>query len=276
MIDVTTLSFVLLSILFGTASILYRKNKDTYARYFSFVGFSTVFVACIVLTGVLTMQERYDVWLFGVSFGIYLAFNAAAKVFYREQISQRLTETMALFVILLAPFYIIQNIDIVLMELMAKNIQGYSEFIGVNTVLSENEPGLTNRLTFDNSGYIFVNWACIGVEFAILYSAFILPANISIGKKLFGVVLATVTVYIANVSRMMFTVVVMDRDMFGPLLTDGNTLQWSFYISEYLVSQTFIIAIAILVFIVLMRTVPETEAVFDGFMDQHDSISEHI
>lgn len=270
----TIASFVILSIIFGASSVLYRNEKKEKARYLSLLGFGSLFFICIILTIVLAMQDRFDVWFIGVNLGIYFMFNAFVKAFYREEITQRLTETIALFIVMLAPFYIIPNINNILMELMAENVHVYSNLLGLDTELIKRKSGLRTKIIFGNGGYLFVNWACVGVEFAVLYSALILSSDISIRKKIGGFFASFLVVYSANILRMMFTTTVMEKDLIGPMFTDGNTIQMSYFIAENIISQTFIVLVAVGVFMAVMRLVPNTEDVIDGFLDQHERVDE--
>lgn len=274
--EITTISFLFLSLIFITSTVLYKYNYTEYARYSALLGFGSLFIVSIVLTIVFTLNNTFHVWFFGVNMGILLMFNAFTRVWYKDTISYKLTKMATLFILFIMPFYIMPSIRPILQELVAQDFHMYLQLLNIDSSLMYQEPNLLTRIVFDNNTFLFVNWACVGLEFAALYSALVLSSDTSHKKTIFGVVGSIMTVYVANMVRLLFTGIVLSKDLLGPLVTSENTLEMSYFLSESVVSQIFVVVAAMGLFIVMRKYIPDIGRIIDGFLDLHPTIEAYL
>lgn len=266
---VTGLSFVAIFTVFALSSVLYLFDYPEYARYSSLVGFGALFVISIVLTVYFALSGIFHVWFFGVNMGVLLMFNAFVRIWYKEPISPKLTKTMTAFIGVIMPFYTVNGLQPLLQEFMANQFYTYFLLLGVDVSLVYQEPGLLTRLVFSNGGYLFVYWACVGFEFAALYSAIVLVSDGSVKDKIAWIGTSVILVYLLNVLRVLFTGTVMAHNLLGPLVTTENTIQMSYFLAERVISQILIVVAATAYFIMLSKTVPGIREIIDGFLDLH-------
>lgn len=266
----TEVAFLSIFTVFAVSSLSYIFQYEDTARKTALFGFGALFIISIILTIVFAIQGIFHIWFFGVNMGILLMFNAFARVWYNEPVSPKLTHMTTVFIAFLMPFYTISTeTRPILQEFIASHFYVYLDAIGLSVRLVEHENGLLTRLVFDNGGFLFINWACVGLEFAALFAAFSLISDEPIQKKTIGVILSIVTVYAANMSRLVFTGYVLANDLIGPLFTSENTLQMSYHLSEAYISQIFTVVIASLFFLFILKLLPDVRKVSDGFLDLH-------
>lgn len=269
---VTKIGFVIFSLIFLISSLLYKFEYTEHARYTSLIGFGGLFIASIIITIVFTIQGIFHIWYLGANMGILLMFNAFTRVWTKEDVSKKLTNMMLFFIIFLMPFYTMQSLKDVLKEFIASHFHFYLNLLNVNANLVQQEPDLLTRLVFDNSAFLYVNWACVGFEFVSLYTAVILASDTSLKKKILGIAGSLVIIYIVNMFRLVGTGVIIARDLIGPLVTSENTIQMSYFLSESIFAQLVVIVAAVGLFITLQKYIPDVGRIISALLDLHPDI----
>lgn len=249
--------FVVCGGLLSIATVGYH-FESSFARRSAMAGFGVLALLLSTVVVSFLSEGTLDVWRVGGIIGIAVSVHAFAVVSRDWSRADQLTTIITLVVVFLSPFYLLSGLDLWFMEALAAHLHLVFQTLGYDVRLMPlASTGNVTQLTFDNGGFFYINWGCTGIDFVVLYVAIVLSAKTAWSRKLVGVALTILTVYLVNMIRLLFVGMALAGDWFGPLVGAENTLQMTFFIAEEVLAQIFILIVAVLYFFFLLWFLPD-------------------
>lgn len=200
--------------------------------------------------------------------GVVVCLQGVRLVLTQWPRSRQLATTTATLVILVLPFELYPGLHVLIQEWYAVQTVALSNLVGVQPALERAANGHLTMLRFDNGGFLEIVRECNGVYAAALFSAIVVGARASLRRKLGGLAFVLVVVFLVNQLRMMLVAVALAHDWFGPLITDTNTVQTTYYVAELGMGQSVVVVASIGGFLLLGRWLPDMLAFVGALLDE--------
>lgn len=259
-----------LALVLATAG--YRLGRDRLADESAVVGFGLLAVVLGVLAVGYATGDRTD-WLFLVAvttIGAALGVHAVRLVMTGwDRKSQLVTMAAAMLVIAL-PFELAPALRVFVQEELARQVVTIGALLGYQLGLEPTAEGAMIRLTFENGAYYEIARECTGIEGIALFGGILLGVRTTWRRRLAGFAFMLAAVYTVNMLRMLFVVAALSGNWFGPLLTDGNTIQMTYYVAEVGIGQSFVVLASVAGYLWVSRWIPDGIAFATDLLDTVD------
>jgi archaeosortase A (PGF-CTERM-specific) len=245
-------------VLLAAGAAAYRVERSDTARWSATGGFLLLgTLMTVFLAGYATSSRGDRLFLVTVSgAGTFVAFHGAGLVFRRWERDAQLTTTVAAVLLIVLPFELFPGLVVAVQESLAHQVVFMLEAVGYQPALEYHE-GIRSRIRFENGGHYYVARECTGIEGVALFGGILVGARANWRQKLEGIIFMLVAVYVVNILRLIFVGAAMGGDWFGPLLTDEETVQMTYYVAEVAIGQTAVIVASIAGFLFVSRWIPD-------------------
>jgi archaeosortase A (PGF-CTERM-specific) len=258
------------------AVVGYRRGYDRLGREGAIVGFGLLAVVFGIFTISYATSNRTDrLFLVTVTaLGAGLSVHAIGLV-VRDWGRRRQLTTMAAGVLVLAlPFEFAPGLRLLIQEELARQLVTIASTLGYQPDLVSTAGGHMARLSFENGGYYQISRECTGIDGIALFGGILLGVKTTWRRRLAGFAFMLTAVYVVNMLRMVFVVAAISGDWFGPLLTNGDTIQMTYYVAEVAIGQSVVVAASVLGYLWVSRWIPDGLDFATALLDTLDRAGE--
>jgi archaeosortase A (PGF-CTERM-specific) len=248
----------------GTVSLIlgaggYWDGRDLLGRAATASGLCVFAIAVAIGASQYALNDRaYRVIAVPVSvLTILLCIRGVQLVYSGWARSRQLAVIVATFLLLVLPFELYPELHVLAQEWYARRTVTALGQLGARSTVGLAPGGHSTVVLLDNGFRLTIVRECNGIYAGALFTAIVVGARASVRRKLGGIAFALGAVFLVNQFRMIFVGLAIANDWFGPLLTDGNTVQMSYYVAELGVGQTLVVVAIVIGFLVLDRWIPD-------------------
>jgi archaeosortase A (PGF-CTERM-specific) len=247
------------TLLLVAAATGYRSGRRRLGRESASIGFGVLaFVFAILAVGYAT-GGRTD-WLFLVTMttaGALLSAHAVRLIVTGWDRTDQLVTMAAVMLVVALPFELVPALRVFLQEGLARQLLAVTESLGYQATLRPTADGHLASLALDNGAHIHVARECTGIEGVALFTGVLAGVRTTWRRRLAGFGFMLGAVYLVNMLRMVFVVAALSGNWFGPLLTDGNTVQMTYYVAEVGIGQSFVVLASVAGYLWVSRWIPD-------------------
>jgi archaeosortase A (PGF-CTERM-specific) len=241
------------------ALVGYRTGRQRLGREGAIVGFGLLAVVLTVLSVRYTTVNRTD-WLFLVTTtagGALLSAHAIRLVMGGWDRTGQLVTMTAVMLVIALPFELAPVLRVFVQEQLARQVLAVAEPLGYDVAIQPAGDGQMTRLVTDSDAHIRIARECSGIEGVALFGGILAGVRTTLRRRLAGVAFMLGAVYVVNMLRMLFVVAALSGNWFGPLLTDGNTVQMTYYVAEVGIGQSFVVFASVAGYLWVSRWIPD-------------------
>lgn len=262
---VTPLTLVLVGscLLLVVGSFGYKRGTEDTARLLSTTGFGLLSVVVVVLViGYASGTESTEYfWLIASVLALGMSLQATTLTYRGWERASQLTVAAAVLLVVLVPFELVPPLELALKEVLTQQFAVFFGWLGIHAVVEPSvATGELHRLGFANGANITIDRDCTGVDAIALFSGLVIAARTTWQRKLLGIGVVLLAVWLVNTARILFVGAAMAGDWFGPLVGASNTLEVTYVIAEVAIGQTFVVVAAVVGFLYLSRLLPDVQA----------------
>jgi archaeosortase A (PGF-CTERM-specific) len=251
------------------AALGYRLSRERAARVSAIGGYALLSVVFAVLTlGYVTSSRSDRLLLLAVTLAAVLvslqAIRLTSQGWSRDD---QLATTIAAVLVIILPFELIPELRFLVQETIAVQLVWIVNLLGYEPTLEAMADGQLTRLTFDNDGFYYIARECTGIDGVALFGGILVGVRTTLRRKLAGAAFMLVAVYVVNMLRMVFVVAAISGDWFGPLLTDGNTVQMTYLVAEVAIGQSVVVLASVAGYLWVSTWIPDGIAFATDFME---------
>lgn len=248
----------------GTAAFVlgvaaYRSGRELLGRVATAGGFA-VFALALLIGGsqYATSSRSYRVVAVPVVIAAVLLCGHAIRLVYRRwSRSRQLATVMATVLVLVVPFELYPELHVLAQAWYTSQTVAVLELLGAQPAVVPSPDGHPIVMQFENGFLLAVVRECNGIYAGALFTAIVVGARTSVRRKLGGIAFALGATFLVNQLRIVFVGLAMANDWFGPLLTDTNTLQMTYYVAEIGIGQPLVVVATVSGFLVVDRWIPD-------------------
>ncbi|MEF8821979.1 MAG: archaeosortase A [Halovenus sp.] len=241
----------------GAAS--YRGNRDRLGWWGTVLGFGMLGAALSTLTFGQVIGNRPDrAWLVAIgAAGLVLSARAIQLTVVGWSRREQLPVIAATMLFVLLPVQVYPQLPILAREAMATQTAALLNVVGERPAVVLSPDGARSRVVFGNGGHLDIVRECIGIEAVGLFSGILVAARTTTRRRLAGFAFMLSAVYLVNSVRVAFTALAVSGNWFGPLLTETNTVQTSYYVAEMGVGQPLVVLATAAGYLWVSRWIPD-------------------
>jgi archaeosortase A (PGF-CTERM-specific) len=249
----------------------YRYRRQLLARVASTAGFGLFAMGLLVgATRYALTSRSYRVVAVPIAIvGIVFCVHAVRLVYHEWTRTGQLVTVVAVFLLLVLPFELYPQLHVLAQERYASQTVTALGLLGVQAAAELTPAGHRIVVRLENGSFVTVVRECNGIYAGALFSAVVAGSRTTALRKAGGIAFALGAVFLVNQLRMAFVATAMARDWFGPILTDENTLEATYYVAELWIGQPLVVVATVAGFLLVDRWIPD---VLDFFRDLVSSI----
>lgn len=241
-------------------SISYRRNYDTIARYTAIFGMGILAVLLGSQAAQFLLGYKTDtvIVVSATIAGTLVVLHGTVLIHSRWERANQLTYIVTVLALILSPFYAFESMALLIREFFALQLTIALDIFNHSAVLEERDGGLV-QLNFDSGGRLTVLRACTGIDGLAVFLALVIGVRATWQTKLKSIVVVISVVYFVNMGRLMLVGGAVSGDWFGPLVTNQNTLYYSYHIAENVIGTGIVVIASIGGYLVLANWLPDLD-----------------